>query len=49
VAAQLPADRRWAATQLGRDGPDRTPLPLQIRDQDTLVFGQVPRRNLLFP
>jgi hypothetical protein len=39
-AAQLPADLRWAATQLDRDGPDRTPLPLQIRDQDTLVFDK---------
>ena len=40
-------DRRRAAAQLGRDRPHRNALPLQVSDADTLVLGQVPRRDLL--
>jgi hypothetical protein len=46
VAAQLPADRRWATTQLGGDHPHREPATMQVADPDPLVLGQVPRRDL---
>ena len=43
VAAQFSTDRRRAAVHLGRDRPHRVPAPMQIRDHDPLVLGQVPR------
>ena len=46
VTAQLPADRRRAATQSGRDRPYPKTLTLQVGDADPLVLGQVPRRDL---
>jgi len=37
VASHLPADRRGAAAELGRDGPDRAAGPQQVRDRGSLV------------
>jgi len=46
VAAQLPADRRRAASQFCRDGPHAQPGPAQIRDAHPVLLRQVPRRDL---
>lgn len=45
VAAYLPADRRRAAAQLGRDGPDSGLLPQPVGDVDAVGLAQVAREG----
>jgi len=49
VAAQLAADRRRGASQLGSERPDRHPGPMQIGDVQPLVFAEEPWRNHRWP